>query len=105
MYRECPGGTQMNVDDLILVSVDDHVIEPPDLFEGRLSKKVAEIAPKVESTDEGRDMWVFNGAPLPNVGLNAVAGRVKEEYGLDALSFSQMRPGCYDIHERIGDMN
>src|SRR5688572_31223470 len=29
----------MQVDDLILVSVDDHVVEPPDLFEGRLSKK------------------------------------------------------------------
>jgi len=26
----------MNLDDLILISVDDHVVEPPDLFEGRL---------------------------------------------------------------------
>ena len=28
-----------------------------------------------------------------------------EEYGLDPLAFSQMRAGCYDIHERIRDMN
>ena len=63
----------MNADDLILVSVDDHVVEPPDLFEGRLSKKAAEIAPRVESTEGGRDVWTFQGAPLPNVGLNAVA--------------------------------
>ena len=35
----------MQIDDLILVSVDDHVVEPPDLFEGRLSKKAAERAP------------------------------------------------------------
>jgi predicted TIM-barrel fold metal-dependent hydrolase len=95
----------MQVDDLILVSVDDHVIEPPDLFEGRLSKKVAEIAPRVVTVESGRDIWMFNDAPLPNVGLNAVAGRVPEEYGLDALSFAQMRPACYDIHERIRDMN
>ena len=27
----------MQLDDLILVSVDDHVVEPPDLFDGRLS--------------------------------------------------------------------
>ncbi len=95
----------MQVDDLILVSVDDHVVEPPDLFEGRLSKKAAEMAPRVETVDDGRDVWMFQGAPLPNVGLNAVAGRVPEEYGLDALSFAQMRPGCFDIHERIRDMN
>ena len=48
---------------------------------------------------------MFEGAALPNVGLNAVAGRVPEEYGLDPLAFDEMRPGCYDIHERIRDMN
>lgn len=34
----------MNENDLILVSVDDHVIEPPDLFEGRVSGRAAERA-------------------------------------------------------------
>jgi tryptophan-rich sensory protein len=95
----------MEVDDLILVSVDDHVVEPPDLFEGRLSSRAAERAPHVETLANGRDVWMFEGSALPNVGLNAVAGRVPEEYGLDPLAFSEMRPGCYDIHERIRDMN
>ena len=95
----------MQVEDLILVSVDDHVVEPPDLFEGRLSKKAQEKAPYVTKLDNGRDVWMFEGKALPNVGLNAVAGRVPEEYGLDPLAFEQMRPGCYDIHERIRDMN
>ena len=95
----------MQAEDLILVSVDDHVVEPPDLFEGRLSSKAQERAPFVTKLEGGRDVWMFEGNALPNVGLNAVAGRVPEEYGLDALSFDQMRPGCYDIHERIRDMN
>jgi Amidohydrolase len=95
----------MRVEDLILVSVDDHVVEPPDLFEGRLSARAAERAPKIEKLENGRDVWMFEGAALPNVGLNAVAGRVPEEYGLDPLAFSEMRTGCYDIHERIRDMN
>jgi len=94
----------MQVDDLILVSVDDHVIEPPHLFEGRLSARAAERAPFVTRMGD-REVWMFEGTPMPNVGLNAVAGRVPEEYGLDATSFDQMRPGCYDIHERIRDMN
>ncbi len=95
----------MNTDDLILVSVDDHVVEPPDLFEGRLAAAAAERAPHVIRNDQGRDIWMFEGAALPNVGLNAVAGRDPLEYGLDALSFEQMRPGCYDIDARIDDMN
>jgi hypothetical protein len=95
----------MRVEDLILVSVDDHVVEPPDMFEGRLSARAAERAPRVEKLESGRDLWMFEGTALPNVGLNAVAGRVPEEYGLDPLAFSEMRAGCYDIHERIRDMN
>ena len=95
----------MQADDLILVSVDDHVVEPPGLFEGRLSAKAAKRAPFIEKLENGREVWMFEGHALPNVGLNAVAGRVPEEYGLDPLAFSEMRPGCYDIDERIRDMN
>ena len=95
----------MNLDDLILVSVDDHVVEPPDIFEGRLSGKAQERAPFMTKLPNGMDAWMFEGKPLPTVGLNAVAGRVPEEYGLDPLSFDEMRPGCFDIHERIRDMN
>jgi len=95
----------MQLDDMILVSVDDHVVEPPDLFEDRLSKAAAERAPHVVKLPNGADAWMFEGNPLPNVGLNAVAGRVPEEYGVDPLAFDQMRPGCYDIDERIRDMN
>jgi len=29
----------MDLNDLVLVSVDDHVVEPPHLFEGRLPAK------------------------------------------------------------------
>jgi predicted TIM-barrel fold metal-dependent hydrolase len=95
----------MKADDLILVSVDDHLVEPPDLFEGRLAAKYADRAPKVIRTDGGDDVWVYNDAQIPNIGLNAVAGRPREEYGIEPTSFEEMRPGCFDIGERILDMN
>ncbi len=95
----------MRTEDMILVSVDDHVVEPPDLFEGRLSAKAAERAPRMVKLPNGVDAWTFEGAYLPSVGLNAVAGRVPDEYGLEPVSFDQMRAGCWDIHERIRDMN
>jgi len=73
----------MRVDDMIFISVDDHVVEPPNMFEGRLPAKYADSAPRVERTGDGDDVWVFNGATVPNIGLNAVAGRPKEEYGVN----------------------
>ena len=48
---------------------------------------------------------MFNGVQIPNIGLNAVAGRPKEEYGVDPTAFDEMRPGCFDVHERVKDMN
>ena len=29
----------MNKDDMILISVDDHIVEPPDMFKNHLAKK------------------------------------------------------------------
>ena len=66
---------------MVLVSVDDHVVEPPDLFEGRLSAKHAALAPKLVRKESGIDVWQFMGAELPNIGLNAPRGRCPpEEY-------------------------
>ncbi|MDH4170280.1 MAG: amidohydrolase [Acidimicrobiia bacterium] len=95
----------MNVEDMVMISVDDHVVEPPHLFDGRLPAAYADQAPKVVRTEAGDDVWTYNGHTIPNVGLNAVAGRPKEEYGVEPTSFEEMRPGCYDIHERVKDMS
>lgn len=96
---------ESTVDDMTFISVDDHVVEPPDLFNGHISARYADRAPHVVHTDEGDDVWVFEGTEIPNIGLNAVAGRPKEEYGVNPMSFEEMRPGCYDIDERIKDMS
>ena len=95
----------MRVEDMIFISVDDHLVEPPHLFEGRLPARLADRAPRVVRTDEGDDVWVFDGQRIPNIGLNAVAGRPKEEYGVNPTAFDEMRPGCYDVHERVKDMS
>ncbi|MBL7488108.1 amidohydrolase [Frankia sp. AgB1.9] len=95
----------MKIEDLILVSVDDHVVEPPDLFDGHIPARYSERAPKIVTKDDGTNAWVFEGQEATNVGLNAVAGRPPDEYGVEPTRFSEMRPGCYDIDERIRDMN
>jgi predicted TIM-barrel fold metal-dependent hydrolase len=95
----------MRMEDMILVSVDDHVCEPPDMWEGRLETKWKDRAPKLLRKEDGSDVWVFEGQQIPNVGLNAVAGRRPEEYGMEPTALSQLRAGCYDVDARIGDMN
>jgi predicted TIM-barrel fold metal-dependent hydrolase len=95
----------VRIEDMIFMSVDDHVVEPPDMFEGRMPARYVDRAPKVVRTRKGDDVWAFEGAKIPNIGLNAVAGRPKEEYGIDPTSFDEMRPGCYDVHERVKDMS
>ena len=92
-------------DDLILVSVDDHVVEPPDMFHGRLPKKFQDRAPYVKRLSDGSDAWVFEGETLSNIGLNAVAGRPPEDFNIDPLSFDDMRAGCWDVHQRVRDMD
>ncbi len=93
------------VDDLILISVDDHVIEPPDLFVDHLDAKYLDRAPKLIRNDEGNDVWTFGKVVMETAALNAVAGRPKEEYGLEPQSLDEVRPGCYDVHERVKDMD
>ena len=52
-------------------------------------------------------MRTFEGVEIPNVGLNAVAGRPPEEYGFEPTAFDEIRRGAYDIHvsEPIRDRN
>ncbi len=95
----------MEINDMVMVSVDDHVVEPPDLFKGHLPAKYVDLAPKFITNEDGTNAWLYEGNVLPNVALNAVAGRPPEEYGLEPTSFQQLRPGCYDIDERVKDMN
>jgi predicted TIM-barrel fold metal-dependent hydrolase len=88
-----------------IISVDDHLIEPAHLFEGRMPAHLAERAPRVVEMPEGRETWVYEDGLYPQVGLNAVAGRPKEEWSMEPARFDEMRPGCYDIHARIADMD
>jgi len=92
------------VDDLILISVDDHVVEPPGMFDAHVPDRWRDQAPRVERRD-GFDVWTFDGRDVPNIALNAVAGRPPHRYGIDPTSFADIRPGCYDVHARVQDMN
>jgi predicted TIM-barrel fold metal-dependent hydrolase len=88
----------------VLISVDDHVIEPANMFEGRMPSDLAGQAPRLVDYDGGL-AWALEDLVLPNFGLNAVAGRPPEEWDDEPQGWDEMRRGCWQIDARIADMD
>lgn len=88
-----------------VISVDDHLVEPPHLFEGRLPARLQHLAPRIVKTPEGHDVWEFEGAVFAQGGTNAFAGRRPETVSHEPARYDEMRPGCYDVKARVSDMD
>jgi predicted TIM-barrel fold metal-dependent hydrolase len=88
-----------------VISVDDHLVEPRDMFEGRLPAKLQERAPRIVVNQNGHEVWEFEGNNHYQAGMNAVAGRRPESVRVEPFRFDQMRPSCYDPHARVRDMD
>jgi predicted TIM-barrel fold metal-dependent hydrolase len=95
----------MRVNDMFMISIDDHLIEPPDVFDHHMPEKYRSQAPKLYHMPDGSDRWVFQGYQSGHMGLGSVATWPKSEWNMDPSGYAEMRPGCYDVHERIRDMN
>ncbi|MFC3172680.1 amidohydrolase family protein [Novosphingobium bradum] len=95
----------MKMDDMVLISVDDHITEPATVFDNQLSGEALASAPKMMTDAKGKNYWTYQGMNMGSVALNAVTGRVREEYGMEPTSMDQLRKGCWDVHARIGDMD
>jgi predicted TIM-barrel fold metal-dependent hydrolase len=87
-----------------IVSVDDHLIEHPRVFQDRLPDKFKEAGPKILEQD-GKHVWSYAGTIYPTIGLNAVAGKEPKDFGMDPVRYEDMIPGCYDPVERVKDMD
>ena len=87
-----------------LISVDDHVLEPPHLWVDRVPAKDRDRAPHMV-VEGDMEFWVYEGQRYPSSGLSAVAGKSKEEFSPEPVTYAEMRPGCYDAKARIDDMN
>jgi len=81
------------------------LVETPDVFDGRVPKKLAARARRVVNTVDGSQVWDFDGRILPMTGGNAVAGRPPVEDSLEPLRYDQMRRGAWDVDARVRDMD
>jgi predicted TIM-barrel fold metal-dependent hydrolase len=96
----------MRLEDMILVSIDDHMVEPPNMYKNHVPAKWLDEAPKVVRTEQGVDEWVFQGERTSTpFGMAATVGWPREEWGFSPGAYTELRPGCFDVHERVKDMN
>ena len=100
------------------ISVDDHVIEHPNVWLDRLPQKNKERGPRMIETelntrDEfGADnrgkiaqVWIYEDRQYPRPALDATAGRPQEEFSVEPYTLDDILPGCYEPLERVKDMD
>jgi predicted TIM-barrel fold metal-dependent hydrolase len=107
-----------------IISVDDHVVEPPDLWTSRLASTFLDRGPGVArgpatvfdfvggagsfrpATDGSvADYWLYEDRRFPLFKLSAAAGFPRDEVDLSMLTYDDIRPGCFDVGARLEDMD
>src|SRR3984893_4971707 len=97
-----------------IISVDDHVLEPPDLWRSRLPARYGDRGPHVlrqritrgpagwsEASDgTWSDVWHYDGLVSPLMMLSAAVGFDELSFGV--TTFDQVRPGAGQQAERLG---
>ncbi|HQQ08379.1 MAG TPA: amidohydrolase, partial [Novosphingobium sp.] len=70
----------MNMEDMVIASVDDHIIEPPTMFDAHVPRELLAKMPRYVMGADGHAFWNWEaeGKTTFNVGLNAVVGRPKD---------------------------
>jgi predicted TIM-barrel fold metal-dependent hydrolase len=86
------------------VSVDDHLIEPARLWQERVPKRWREAAPHIVR-DGDSEFWAYEDRQIVTTGLNAVAGKQREEFSPEPITYADMREGCYEPAARVADMD
>jgi predicted TIM-barrel fold metal-dependent hydrolase len=106
-----------------IISVDDHVIEPPNVWVDRAPSRYAELAPRSVRVkgrtayakrrnyfkegvgDEEGDCWLFEGALSPIPDSAAVSGRDRDILTNGAVTYDAMLPAAYEQSARLEAMD
>lgn len=96
--------TEETIDLNWITSVDDHIIEPPNVWVDRIPSKYLDVCPRVITEDDGAEFWVYEDTKSITGGLGASAGRRAEDITANGFPYADMRPGCFDAKARLDDM-
>jgi predicted TIM-barrel fold metal-dependent hydrolase len=109
-----------------IISVDDHVVEPANVWMDRLPAKYHDVGPRVVRAPVGKiefvggkftptigapgsgpdvDWWFYEDLRRPLLRLDAAVGYDRDEVDLRAVTFDDMRPGAWQVGPRLEDMD
>jgi hypothetical protein len=54
----------MKMEDMVLISVDDHITEPADVFVNQLSGEALATAPTLKERENGANYWEYQGMQM-----------------------------------------
>jgi predicted TIM-barrel fold metal-dependent hydrolase len=106
-----------------IISVDDHVVEPPHVWQTWLPAKFREAGPRVERRGIGEmehigggayrqsfdpdgpkaDCWIYEDLVYIHKRHVAAVGFDREDMTMSPITYDEMRAGCYDPKARIED--
>jgi len=106
----------------LIVDVDAHVVEPPDVWTSRLPAKFRDVGPHIEYLPPGQPKldggayieapgtegapvawWIYEDHQYSVKRLIAAAGYPAEEIGMQGITYDDMRPGCWQPVARVED--
>ena len=91
--------------DVRAISVDDHIIEPPHLWQTRLPARYRDIGPRVIELEDGTQAWTFEEQVIRTTRGNTRTLPQFNQSPHGFARFDEMRPGCYDPKERVAEMD
>jgi predicted TIM-barrel fold metal-dependent hydrolase len=108
----------------MIISVDDHIVEPADVWTSRMPAKFKDAAPHIVRKDmpevtfvggkltvnEGgggapADWWIYEKLQRPLLRVDSAVGVPRDEVTMKGVTYEDMRPGSYSQKERLEDMD
>jgi predicted TIM-barrel fold metal-dependent hydrolase len=108
----------------LIISVDDHVVEPADVWQDRLPARYREVGPRIVRAPMGEitfvggkltvvpgtegvptDWWYYEELRRPLLRLDAAVGVPRDEVTITGVTYDDMRPGAYQVKPRLEDMD
>ncbi|HVB93379.1 MAG TPA: amidohydrolase family protein [Acidimicrobiales bacterium] len=107
-----------------IISVDDHVVEPPHVWKDWMPSQFVDRAPRIERRGIGpmvhvgggsydvswdpegpqADCWIFEDLVYVHKRHVAAAGFDRDDMTMSPITYDEMRPGCYQPKARVDDM-
>jgi uncharacterized protein len=88
-----------------VISVDDHVVEPPDLWTQCMSQaKWGDRIPHVATQADGTERWVIDGQVRLSTSL-APTGALSKDRGLEPQTWRDVPKGAHDPQARVAAMD